>query len=285
MNIAIASGKGGTGKTLIATNLAFTAGKRFPVALYDLDVEEPNDHLFFDSADTPEHGVDKMIPDVDPQKCTLCGTCTQVCEFHAIITLPDQVMVFPELCHSCYSCLEMCPEGAISSGTKTIGTISAEKQGPVSLVTGRLKITEFATAALISETKKEPSASNNITFYDAPPGSSCPFIETVKDSDYVILVGEPSPFGLHDMDIVARTLRNLHTPYSVIVNKDVEGNTIIDEYCRENNIDIIGRLPLSMNIAREYANGQLIVKNIKGMDTLFEQLLDTIIAKTSGEHK
>ena len=285
MKIAIASGKGGTGKTMIATNLAYIASLSYPVQLYDLDVEEPNDHLFFNTPLGNENDVEMMIPVVDEEKCTHCGICTKVCEYHSIITLPDRVMVFPELCHSCYGCLEMCPEGAISEGFKSIGTISSLHQENINLVTGRLKISESATAALISKTKDHGEEDNKLIFYDSPPGSSCPVIEAVKDCDYVILASEPSPFGLHDMDLVARTLIDLKVPFGVIVNKDVKNNTLIDNYCSENKIEIIGRIPLSMEIAQAYASGGIVSKAVDDMDVLFKQILETIILRAEGQQK
>jgi len=285
MKIAIASGKGGTGKTMIATNLAYIASLSYPVHLYDLDVEEPNDHLFFNTPLGDEHDVEMMIPVVDEEKCTHCGICTKVCEYHAIITLPDRVMVFPELCHSCYGCLEMCPEAAISEGFKSIGTISSLHQDNINLITGRLKISESATAALISKTKDHGEEDHKLIFYDSPPGSSCPVIEAVKDCDYVILVSEPSPFGLHDMDLVARTLIDLKVPFGVIVNKDVKGNTLIDDYCLENKIEIIGRVPLSMEIAQTYASGGIVSKTVDDMDVLFKQILDTIITRAEEQQE
>ena len=273
MKIAIASGKGGTGKTLVATNLAYIAANRMSVNLYDLDVEEPNSHLFIKGTPISDEDVKMMIPVVDEEICNNCGICSKICEYHAIISLADNVLVFPELCHSCYGCLEMCPEGAISEGFKSIGQINISENGNLNLVTGKLKVSESATAALISKTKKKLHNSAELNIYDSPPGSSCPVIEATKDMDYIILVGEPTPFGLHDLDLVAQTVKKLGKSFGVIVNKAVEGNSLLENYCDKNNIEIIGKINQRMDIAQNYAIGGLITNTIEGMDKIFEDIL------------
>jgi len=280
MIVAIASGKGGTGKTLLATNLAHIAGEQNNVRLFDLDVEEPNDHLFLKFENQSTEAVKNMIPLVDESLCTYCGICSQICEYHAIITLADQVMVFPELCHSCYGCLELCPENAISEGFKDIGTITKAANGKLSLVTGRLRISETATTALISRTQKVLPDSETLQIYDAPPGTSCPFIETAKRADFILLVAEPTPFGLHDMDLVVQTLRQMDKPMAVVVNKSEPGNTLIEDYCMEKNIAVLARIPLRDDIARTYATGDLIIDKIPGMRYLFVELLRRLINET-----
>ena len=218
-----------------------------------------------------------MIPVVDEEKCNYCGICSKVCEYHAIISLADNVLVFPELCHSCYGCLEMCPEGAISEGFKSIGQIIYSENKNLRLITGKLKVSESATTALINKTKKKVIIPADLNIYDSPPGSSCPVIEAMKDMDYIILVSEPTPFGLHDLDLVAQTAKQLGKSCGVIVNKAVEGNTLIENYCDQNNIEIIGKIEHRMDIAQSYAKSELISESIVGMDNIFDNMLDRIL--------
>ncbi len=281
MKVAVASGKGGTGKTFIATNLARIAAEQHRVTLFDLDVEEPNDHLFFSNIRLEAKPVEMMIPVVNHEVCDRCGICSQICEYHAIITLPVQVMVFPELCHSCYGCLELCPLQAISEGKKEIGKIHFGHQGNIELIGGTLKISEMATTALIRETKKFATDFGAVRIYDAPPGTSCPVIETAKDMDYVLLVGEPTPFGLHDLDLLVQVFRQVGKPFGVVVNKSVAGNTRVEDYCAENGIEILGHIPLRSDIAHTYASGMLAVEAIEGVRLLFEKLWETIAQKVS----
>ncbi|WP_456442513.1 P-loop NTPase [Caldithrix abyssi] len=280
MKIAVASGKGGTGKTLIATNLAFVASKTKNVTLYDLDVEEPNVELFFNSTNETLQPVEKMIPVVNQDICDHCGICSQVCEYHAIITLANNVLVFPELCHSCYGCLEMCPLEAIEEGKKEIGKIKqATFENAIRFISGTLKVGESATTALIRDTKKIKLAEADIQIFDAPPGTSCPVIETVKDMDYVVLVGEPTPFGLHDLELVVQVLRELEKPFGVVINKALEEEDLIRSYCQQNGIEVLGRIPLDQRIARAYAQGQVVSESVEGMERLFTSLLNTVVSK------
>ncbi|UCG51439.1 MAG: ATP-binding protein [Candidatus Latescibacterota bacterium] len=269
MKIAVASGKGGTGKTFVSTNLANVASKAVRVALYDLDVDEPNCHLFFNRDHEAVETVKTMIPVVDGEKCLHCGTCSDVCEFHAIVSLPTDVLVFPELCHSCYGCLEMCPEEAITEGFKDIGTITVSEHRSMTLVTGKLRIGQPATTALVRATKDEADTNVDVTFYDSPPGTSCPVIEVVKDVDYVILVGEPTRFGLHDLDLMVQTLKQLDRHFGVIINKAAEQNHLLEDYCREQEIDVIVRIPERSDIAVAYARGELVTETMPELEELF----------------
>ena len=280
MKIAVASGKGGTGKTLISTNLAHVASKANKVTLYDLDVEEPNVELFFESKEEHIRPVERMIPIVNEEVCDHCGICSQVCEFHAIITLANQVMVFPELCHSCYGCLEMCPLEAIDEGKKEIGRIKqATLNDSLEFVSGTLKVGESATTALIRETKNIKSEETEIRFFDAPPGTSCPLIETVKDMDYVLLVGEPTPFGVHDLNLVVQALQELGKAFGVVANKVIEEPDLLSAYCEQNGIEVIGRIPLNPQIARAYAQGKLVSEAVEGTEELFNEILQAILSK------
>jgi MinD superfamily P-loop ATPase len=282
MRIAIVSGKGGTGKTLVATNLAAIAAENASVCLYDLDVEEPNDHLFFPFEPTATDPVSMMIPVVDEAACSYCGECTKVCEFHAIISLREEVMVFPELCHGCYSCLEMCPMGAISEGSKTIGEISKSGNERFSLIGGRLRISENVTTALIAGTKKAGAGSADLIIHDAPPGTSCPMIEAVRGADYAIVVAEPTPFGLHDMDLVVQTLQELQVPFGVVVNKAEDDNELIERFCTAHDVNIIGRIPWSVEIAQTYARGELISEKLPWTAPLFRSIYEEIFFHAQG---
>ncbi len=276
MKIAVASGKGGTGKTFISTNLAYIAADQGSVHLFDLDVEEPNAHLFFPERVRDSRAVRRMIPIVNAEICDHKGICTQVCEYHAIISLATTTMVFPELCHSCYGCLELCPTRAISEGFKEIGKIHRSDTGGLHLITGELKVGESAAPSLISETKTSVPQEAQINIYDAPPGTSCPVIEAVKDMDYIILVTEPTPFGLHDLDLMVQTINQIDRPYGVVVNKSQAGNNLIESYCTEHGIEIIARFAQDINIARAYAQGKIVSAVFPEIRTRFETLLQRI---------
>jgi len=280
VKIAVASGKGGTGKTLVSTNLAYVASRTSKVALYDLDVEEPNCHLFFETDGEAAESVKLMIPVVDKDKCGFCGVCADVCEYNAMVTLAADVLVFPELCHSCYGCLEMCPEGAISEGFKNIGSTVVSRSGALTLVSGELAIGQPATTALVGMTKNRVRLADGIQLYDAPPGTSCPVIEAVKDADYVVLVSEPTRFGLHDLDLMVQTLRRLGKPYGVVINKARERDCSIDEYCRDNGIEVIQQIPWRKDIARDCARGRLVAETIPDVGALFETMLETLRSRS-----
>jgi MinD superfamily P-loop ATPase len=290
MRIAIASGKGGTGKTLVATNLAHVASKTSEVVLYDLDVEEPNCHLFFDSHRGEGEPVEMMIPVVDTGRCASSGVCGDVCEYNAIVNLLAQVLVFPELCHSCYGCLEMCPEGAIAEGFKTIGRTFATQVGSLALVSGELAIGQPSTTPLVGATKRrtrldtlEPGNAHvaaGIQIYDSPPGTSCPVIEAVRDVDHVVLVSEPTRFGLHDLDLMVQTLGQLEKPFCVVVNKAVDGNQEVEDYCGREGVEVILRIPWRADVAREYAQGRLVAETLPDVRVLFEELLETLRSRS-----
>lgn len=222
LKIAIASGKGGTGKTTLSTNLAACLAEKENVILVDLDVEEPNSGLFFQGELTHEEQIHKMIPRWNETKCTQCGICSKVCNYHAVIKLGDSIIVFPELCHSCYACSELCPDNALPMIPQKLGVLREFSNQNMRLVESRLDIGEEQAVPAIARTKKYVSDKyGNIQFaiFDCPPGTSCPVIEAVKDADIVILVTEPTPFGLHDLKLAADTTRELRKPFGVVVNR------------------------------------------------------------------
>ncbi|MBN1755827.1 ATP-binding protein [bacterium] len=280
--IAVVSGKGGTGKTLVSTNLAYLASKTHPTHLYDLDVEEPNDHLFFGTENASVEIVKQMVPLVQDDKCDYCGYCSEVCEFHAIITLKDRVMVFPELCHSCYACLELCPQNAIQEGFRDIGSISIITNQNLKLITGTLNVGEMATTALIDNAKRAESDSGELHIYDAPPGTSCPLIESIKGIDFLLLVGEPTPFGLHDLDLIVQMVKKMGIPMGLVINKAMPENHSLEQYGQQNQIPLLGNIPFRRDIAQAYARSELVIQTIPGMEEIFRQILDGVLVRAKG---
>ncbi len=280
MNIAIASGKGGTGKTTLSTNLAALIAESQKVVLSDLDVEEPNSGLFIKAELVHEENKFKMIPEWVEDKCTLCGICQDVCNFHAVIQLGTKIMVFPELCHSCYACSELCPTEALPMIPKKMGELKHFNQGNLSFIESRLDIGEEQAVPLIAQTIQyvnENFSNNIIQIYDAPPGTSCPVIEATKDADFVILVTEPTPFGLHDLKIAVETMRELKKGYAVIINRYGIGNDDVLEYCKKETIPVIAKIPNDRRIAELYSSGKLIYNQHADARRQLEGIKDYIL--------
>ena len=271
MKIVVASGKGGTGKTTVATNLALIAGK---VELIDLDVEEPNDALFINPEYTREKNIDMMVPEVDQEKCTNCGICSQVCEFNAIATLGTKTMTFHELCHGCGLCAYACPEKAITEVPHPLGVIRFGRSGDTDFIEGVLNLGEPMATPLIRETKKE--ARGELTIMDAPPGTSCPVIESIHAADFCILVTEPTPFGLWDLKLAVGVVRDLKVPFGVIINRYGSGDEGVERYCEEEGIEVLARIPMDRRIAEAYSRGIPIVKALPDMAQLFRDVLHRV---------
>jgi len=252
MIISVASGKGGTGKTSFAVALAQAIDK--PVTLKDCDVEEPNCSFFFKDGNKTYASFSVPVPVIDETKCIGCGKCSAVCEFNAITVIAGKAMIFPELCHSCGGCILACQSDALAEDPFVIGEISQSKQGLVTLVEGRLKIGHAMSPPLIKGVKAVET-NNPITIIDAPPGTSCPFVTTVKGSDFTILVTEPTPFGLHDLTLAVATIRTLGVPFGVVVNRidSIENN--VTEYCQREGIALLLQIPESMEVAQAYSRG------------------------------
>jgi len=253
MLISVASGKGGTGKTTVATSLAL-AIKNSRVQLLDCDVEEPNAHLFLKPQIDTTETVNVSIPVVDESKCTHCGRCAEVCRFNAIAVLQKQVMLFQNLCHGCGACMLACPENAISEGEREIGVIEAGSSNGVEFAHGKLNIGEAMSPPLIRVLKKRINGTGE-TILDVPPGTSCPVVESVRGSDFVLLVTEPTPFGLNDLRLAVEMLRLLGLPHAVIVNRSGVGDSGVEDYCRSEKVDIILRIPFDRKIAEAYSRG------------------------------
>ena len=262
--IAIASGKGGTGKTTVSVNLHhfFAQSLNQKVQLVDCDVEEPNDAIFFsDASKTESKDIFQLIPEIDLTKCTFCRKCAEYCEFNAIVVIPSAKFaeVNASLCHSCGACTVACKYNAITEIELAIGKINFYKlpQGN-GLVEGELRIGSAMQTKLIKELKKHVSAENQIVIYDAPPGTSCPVVETVSNVDYIILVSEPTPFGLYDLKLMVNLLAEIKTPFGVIVNKAGLGNNDIYEFLSSEGIELLGEIPFSPTYAASYASGNML---------------------------
>jgi MinD superfamily P-loop ATPase len=265
MKIAIASGKGGTGKTTLSTNLAAFFAEKEQVVLADLDVEEPNSGLFIKGKTESSDVKYKMIPKWEEETCTLCGKCQENCNFHSVIRLGSQILVFPELCHSCFACSELCPTSSLPMIKQRMGELKHIKSGNIDFIESRLDIGQEQAVPLIGQTiqyieTKFPK--NSLKIFDSPPGTSCPVIEATKDVDFVILVTEPTPFGLHDLKLAVETMIELQKPYGVVINRFGIGNNDVIDYCEENKIPILAKIPNSRKLAELYSNGDLVYKEL-----------------------
>lgn len=253
MIISIASGKGGTGKTLIATSLALSLEKE-TVQLLDCDVEEPNAHLLLKPTLSEHQPVCIPVPDIDIAKCTYCGKCSEVCVYHSIAVLKNKVLVFPELCHGCGACMYLCPENAITEKGRETGIIEKGHANGIEFVHGKLNIGETMAPPVIREVKKQINT-ERIVLLDSPPGTSCPVVESIRSSNYCLLVTEPTPFGLNDLVLAVEVVKQMNIPHGVVVNRAGVGDSKIEEYCRDENIPILLNIPLDIEIARLYSRG------------------------------
>lgn len=290
MIIAVASGKGGTGKTLVAVSLALSLtgqdcqrGDESPL-LVDCDVEEPNAALFLKPEIEIHKEVGLLIPKVDFTTCTFCGICADVCRYHAITVVGEQVIVFPDLCHGCGSCMLNCPEESIEEVVEVLGVIECGSSGMLSFAQGVLKVGKAMSAPIIRELKRWvlPLESNGkLIVLDAPPGASCPVVETIRESDFVLLVTEPTPFGLHDLRLAVQVSRDeLNLPIGVVINRDGIGDKGVEEYCVEENIPVIMRIPFQRQIAEAGAVGIPLVEAIPEYRSRFQALYTSIKALT-----
>lgn len=275
MKIAIASGKGGTGKTTLSVNLAHYLAKEEKIVLVDLDVEEPNSGLFIDANLIHQEHKYKMHPVWAEDKCTLCGLCQQVCNFHAIIQLGPQIMVFPELCHGCYACSELCPVNALPMQKQKMGELKHFQKEELTFIESRLDIGQEQAVPLISQTQKYVDRhfkKEILKVYDSPPGTSCPVIEVTKDADFIILVTEPTPFGFHDLKLAIDTMEELEKDFVVVINRDGIGNNEVVNYCKAESIPVVARIPNDRRIAELYSRGELIYEK----HPVFKQELENI---------
>ncbi len=275
MIVSVASGKGGTGKTLVATSLALSLSEERPVKLLDCDVEAPNAHILLKPSLDYNQVVSIPIPKVDEEKCNYCGRCAEVCVYNAIAVVGKRVLVFPELCHGCGACSYLCPEGAIAEEGRGIGVIESGRSGEIEFVHGKLSIGEVAAPRIINEVKKH-LGQESLDIIDAPPGTSCPVVAAVKDSDFCLLVTEPTSFGLNDLALAVDMVKKLGIPCGVIINRDGIGDDKVEEYCLKETIPILMRIPLDIKIARLYSRGITLVEGIPRWREAFLELFNKI---------
>lgn len=280
MKIAIASGKGGTGKTTLSTNLTALFAETENVVLTDLDVEEPNSGLFIKGELVKEEIKYKMIPEWKEDTCTLCGECQKNCNFHAVIQLGPQILVFPELCHSCFACSELCPTSSLPMITQRMGLLKQFENENISFIESRLDIGQEQAVPLIAQTNDyvdKTFSQETIKIFDAPPGTSCPVIEATKDADFVILVTEPTPFGLHDLTLAVKTMKELKKDFGVVINRYGIGNNDVIKYCDENDILILAKIPNNRKVAELYSKGMLIYSELPEVKKELQNIRDYIL--------
>jgi MinD superfamily P-loop ATPase len=277
MIIAVASGKGGTGKTTVAVNLALALQATKAVQFVDCDVEEPNAHFFLKPQIEESREVFMLIPEIDENRCNYCGKCAQVCAYHALAVLKDAVLVFSELCHGCGACALLCPEKAIREVGKRIGVIESGRAGEMAFAQGRLDIGQAMSPPLIRALKKRLDPGRTVII-DAPPGTSCPVIESVKRSDFCLLVTEPTPFGLHDLELAAATAKEMKIPRGVVINRASLGNGDgkIRDFCDSEEIPVLMAIPFDRKIAEAYSRGQTILEAFPAYREKFLGLFEKI---------
>ncbi len=272
MQIAVASGKGGTGKTTIAVSLALAATHE-AVQLLDCDVEAPNCHIFLKPSVTGKENISLEVPEVIEEKCTYCQKCRDLCQFNAIAVFGRTIMVFKEMCHSCGGCFLICPEDAFVEDSRDIGIIVTGKgKRGVNFVQGRLRVGEAMSPPLIKEVRAR-SAEKGLVILDAPPGTSCPVISTVRGVDYTLLVTEPTPFGFHDLKLAAGVLRKLGQPFGVILNRSDLGYEEVESWCAEKSVPIHLKIPFDRKIAEGYSRGLPLIEALPEYEEKFIALL------------
>ena len=280
MIISVASGKGGTGKTLVATSLALSLSANRKVQLLDCDVEEPNANVLLRLAIAHSQPVYVPIPSVDEAKCTYCGKCAEVCAYNAIAVVKQKVLVFPELCHGCGACSYLCPESAIAEEGKEVGVFETGDSENLGLIQGKLNVGEAMAPPVIRAVKKHIDR-GSVAIIDIPPGTSCPVVEAVKGSDFCLLVTEPTPFGLNDLSLALEVVRELDIPAGVIINRVGVGRDEVEQYCRREEIPIVLRIPLDRDIATLYSRGIALVEGMPRWRQEFLRLFQDIRGMTA----
>jgi MinD superfamily P-loop ATPase len=274
MRIAVLSGKGGTGKTLVSVNLAAAA----KISTYiDCDVEEPNGHLFFKPENIQEEEVHVRIPKVDGKLCNGCRKCVDFCKFNALAYIKDKLIIFEDICHSCGGCILLCPEKALTEKEKVIGKIQKGASDQVTVYTGILNTGEPSGIPIIKKLLNENKPERNKTiFIDCPPGSACIVMESIKDADYCILVAEPTLFGVHNLNMVYELVKLFNKPFGVVLNKCLDGENPSEQFCIEKNIKIIGRIPFDSALGMLNSNAEIAVRKSERYRTIFSFLLEAV---------
>jgi MinD superfamily P-loop ATPase len=272
MIISVASGKGGTGKTTVATNLALSIGK---AQFIDCDVEEPNANIFLKAKIKEHEDVSVSIPEMDKEKCDYCGKCSEFCVYNALAVVPSDVLVFPELCHACGGCELVCPKDAVSWNERIIGRLEHGQVEDIDFYHGLLNVGEMQAVPVIKALKRKVDKSKNVII-DVPPGTSCPVIESISGSDYCILVTEPTPFGLHDLKLAVEVTRHLNIPFGVIINRDGIGDKKVELYCKNENIPVLLKIPERKKIAHLYSKGIALVSESHEWHEMFGLVFNRI---------
>jgi len=272
MIISIASGKGGTGKTTVATNLALSIGK---AQFIDCDVEEPNANIFLRAKIDNNEDVSVSFPEIDKTKCDYCGKCSEFCAYNALAVVPSDVLVFPELCHSCGGCELVCPKDAVSWNERIIGRLEHGQAKGIDFYHGLLNVGEMQAIPVIKALKRKVDKSKNVII-DVPPGTSCPVIESISGSDYCVLVTEPTPFGLHDLKLAVEVTRHLNIPFGVIINRDGIGDKKVEVYCQNENIPVLLKIPERKKIAHLYSKGIALVSESHEWHEMFGLVFNRI---------
>jgi MinD superfamily P-loop ATPase len=279
MRVAIASGKGGTGKTTLAVNLALLAAQDSPVLLMDLDVEEPNGGIFIQGELQSETQVYRQVPLWNQEACTLCGKCTVWCAYNALLRLGDTILVMPNMCHSCYACSELCPVQALPMQPESLGRIRHSQIGKLHFVESRLDVGLEQASPLIAQSldfAKQHFSELPLQILDSPPGTACAMVSAVKTADYVVLISEPTPFGVHDLRLAVETVRQLGLPFGVVVNRDGIGNDEIYRYLEEEKIELLAKIPHQRQIAEIYSEGGILYSKIPELKNALEAVLRRI---------
>ncbi len=269
MIISVASGKGGTGKTTVATNLAYTLGTG--VQVLDCDVEEPNAHLFLKPNIEQNESVYTIVPEIHKYRCSFCRKCAEICRFRAIAVMNEVILTFPELCHSCGGCFAVCPENAVAEKGRELGMIEKGRAGDLDFVHGRLRVGEAMSPPLIKRVRSY-TREELITIIDAPPGTSCPVIAAMKGADYVLMVTEPTPFGLNDLKLAVEAVKLLNIPCGLVINRSDMGDRRVTDYAEQENIAVLMEIPFERRIAEAYSKGRLIVEVLPGWKEKFLEL-------------
>lgn len=274
MIISVASGKGGTGKTTVSTNMALAIEEQ--VRFLDCDVEEPNAHLFLHPEMESSCMVDTPVPQIDLERCSLCRKCMDICRFNAITVVGKKVLVFQELCHSCGGCLLVCPEDAITEVGRELGVVEHGKRDHIEFAHGKMRVGEAMSPPLIKEVRKS-EAEDGLTIIDAPPGTSCPVIAAVNGVDFVLMVTEPTPFGLHDLKLAVEAVKLLGIPSGLVINRSDLGTREVYEYAKEQGIPVLLEIPFDRKIAETYSRGKAIVEEMPEWTEKFRTLYHDIV--------